>query len=151
MARLVLAALSAVVASAGNCLGDLETVIKDSGAAAVAVKGLVSDCKGDDRTQCQADVSSLLDALDQMQKDIAPATTDCEGKSPGCTAALNKLGDDIGKLKEPAQAMADKCAGKDESKMECVFDGIKVGAASVAVLADVHTTYSTCKQSTVVV
>merc|ERR1719265_715733 len=29
--------------------------------------------------------------------------------------------------------------------MECAFDGIKVGAASVKVLADVHSTYATCK------
>lgn len=149
MARFVLAGSIALAASSSfasaSCFAELEAIAKDAKTAGAAVKSLAKDCHGEDRTKCQADVTSLLTTLDSMQTTIASATTDCGSHGPECPAAIKQLGDDIGDIQAPAKEMADKCAGEDKSTITCVEDGFKVAAASVTVVQEVESVYKTCK------
>jgi len=130
---------------ADTCINDILKIAQDAAPAAVAIKGIATDCHGDDRTKCQADVNGLLQSLTNAVNDVSGCTTSCGSHGPQCVAAIKTLSDKINSITVPAKDMADKCAGKDKSTISCVIDGVKVGADVAGVAGQVASVVKVCR------
>jgi len=129
----------------GACLDDLLAVGKDVAGSVGAIKSLATDCHGDDRTACQADVDKFLQTLSTAITHIKTCTTSCESKGPDCVAEITKLSDKIAAIDEPAKNMADECAGKDKSDLKCFEDGLRVSSDVLSVGSEVASVIKVCK------
>ena len=57
------------------CISDILKIAHNATPAAKAIEGIAKDGHGDDRNKCEADVTALLESLDNAVTDISGSAT----------------------------------------------------------------------------
>eukprot|EP00929_Paragymnodinium_shiwhaense_P027865 TRINITY_DN1625_c0_g2_i3.p1 TRINITY_DN1625_c0_g2~~TRINITY_DN1625_c0_g2_i3.p1 ORF type:complete len:324 (-),score=92.03 TRINITY_DN1625_c0_g2_i3:259-1170(-) len=129
-----------------DCAADIGDAAKNIAGASADIIKMIADCKGSDRTACGADVNEMLSNIDAAEKSIAQSVQDCGGQSAECTAAVQKIGDAIGKCGPEASKVAEACA-PGKSAFLCVADSILLSGEVAGVAADIASAVQACKKA----
>eukprot|EP00929_Paragymnodinium_shiwhaense_P027862 TRINITY_DN1625_c0_g1_i1.p2 TRINITY_DN1625_c0_g1~~TRINITY_DN1625_c0_g1_i1.p2 ORF type:complete len:324 (-),score=98.75 TRINITY_DN1625_c0_g1_i1:316-1227(-) len=131
--------------TAASCAVDIAESAKNVAAASADIVKMAGECKGSDRTACSTDVQAMLQDFDAAEKSIAQAVEDCDGQGAECTAAVQKIGDAIGKCGPEAAKVAENC-GPGKPAFMCVADSILLSGEAAGLAASIAGAVQACKK-----
>jgi len=143
MVRAIGAAILVAHAQA-TCIDDVANIVKTGGVLGQDIIKTVRDCHKGDETSCAADASTVTDAAGELEKTLALTAEDCGHTGQGCTAAVQKVGDDIEALKDGVKDIVDDCTGKGHSEIKCVEAVLTLSPKGVQIAADITGAVHAC-------